>query len=182
MCISCRDHCVAYHQSRHREDRCRSSIIHPVESEDLQRKQRGDPLPRQTAANWRYWYAVMGSAPLALPSPPFIASSLRRERSSSQVSDEPRSVCPGERGSCLTCQQVICGTGTRCGPLPLRLPLMLSGCYDALSAKVMERAGHDTAFVSGCAVSDWQAATFRSDRPAVEGPLWRTRRHDGMDG
>ena len=30
---------------------------------------------------------------------------------------------------------------------------LLSGCYDALSAKVMERAGHDTAFVSGCAVS-----------------------------
>ena len=29
---------------------------------------------------------------------------------------------------------------------------MSPGCYDALSARVMERAGHDTAFVSGCAV------------------------------
>ncbi|GAX81502.1 hypothetical protein CEUSTIGMA_g8930.t1 [Chlamydomonas eustigma] len=31
--------------------------------------------------------------------------------------------------------------------------IFIPGCYDALSAKLMERAGHDTAFVSGCAVS-----------------------------
>ena len=62
---------------------------------------------------------------------------------------------PLKCGSCLT---LTCH-GYRYRYIPsvwllLRPPLpLLSGCYDALSAKVMERAGHDTAFVSGCAVS-----------------------------
>lgn len=57
-----------------------------------------------------------------------------------------------ERSLPLDPARGVCRTRNSSAMLP---SLPSTGCYDALSAKVLAEAGHKAAFVSGYAVSRW---------------------------
>jgi len=84
-------------------------------------------------------------APGAAPRPaPAISSNIRQPRGKLGARGAPVVAATGNPTSTIsTIQRLVQQEGT----------LLMPGCYDALSAEIMQRAGHKTGFVSGYAVA-----------------------------